>query len=61
MQHNYFFRVFSYMDWIKTNIADGACGGSKPGTTTKKPTTTTADYYYWYYVSNFHVIKVVMK
>ena len=35
------------MDWIKTNIADGACGGSKPvttkkpATTTKKPTTTT--------------------
>jgi len=33
-------RVSSYMDWIKTNIADGACGGgSNPATTTKATTT----------------------
>jgi len=34
-------RVTSYLDWIKTNTADGSCGGSSGTTTTKKPATTT--------------------
>jgi secreted trypsin-like serine protease len=49
-------RVTSYLDWIKTNTADGSCGGStgatttkKPDTTTKKTTTTESDYNYYNY------------
>merc|ERR1711973_134140 len=55
-------RVTNYLDWIRTNTADGGCGNKptepvttqKPATTqqpatTQAPTDTTNDYYYYFY------------